>query len=199
MSSIGPFTQAVLNSVAAIFRDDFEGRFRSLYEDTIDMLRLFPREPEGEVFNAFEHCSLACKLAAEADDSSTSMAAVNAAKSKAQISLGQARRHLSVGRFFCIEHQILFAMNRIRNYVASLPEDVREEKAFHQQQVDELERELRVAEAIDIKPIYDVSELERAMTEFEKDIERMTKLLVRFLKLADDILGPAEVPPPAPA
>ena len=185
--------------MTAIFRDDFEGHFRSIYEDTVNLLDAFPGESESEVFNAFEHFSLACKLAAEVDGSATPAADVEAVKDKARVNLGQARRHLSVGRFFCIEHQIIFTMYSIRDHVARLPDNVRAAKAIHQGRADELESEFRGAAAIEIKPIYNAAELERAVNEFENEIDGLTRVLNGFLKLADDILAPNEPQTPAQA
>lgn len=197
MSDTQPCTAAVLESIVAMFRDEFEGRFRVVYEDTVRMMEAHPREPESEAFNAFEHFSLACKYAAEADVPSATAAVVEEAKKQTQKNLGQAHRHLSVGRFFCIEHQIIRTMEGIRDEVARLPEDVRLSKSNYQERCDTLEAELRSAVAIEIKPIEDPVELAEAVRDFENNIDGMTKLLVRFLRLADDIVGPGTPSPPS--
>lgn len=191
MSEFGPCTSTVLATMATTFRDDFEGRFRPLYEDTVEMLEAHPREPETEAFNAFEHFSLAFKFADLADVPGAAPEVVANAKREIDKNLGQALRHLSVGRFFCLEHQIIRTMEGIIALVTALPEEERAAKAGYQQRCSELEAEFRSHEAIDIQPIEDPIQLEQAVNGFEKTIDNMTKLLVKFLQLADDIAGPA--------
>jgi hypothetical protein len=191
MGAAGPYISDVLASITAILREDFEGRFRPVYEDTVKMVNALPREPESEVFNAFEHFSLACKHAAEADAPSVSLQAAEATKKEAQKNLAQARRHLSIGRFFCIEHQIVYTMTALAERVARFPDDLRAAKARHQQRCNELEDQLRDAVALEIKPIEDPDKLAQAIKDFEQDsIDPLTRLLNDFLRLADEVVGP---------
>jgi hypothetical protein len=192
MNATTGFTATILHDIAVLFRDEFEGQFRSVYEDATEAAEAAPREAESEVFNAFEHLSMACKIAEQVDASSGDPATVELAKREAYKNFSQAKRHLKAGRFFCIEHQIIATMNRIPEVVGALSDEELALKSSFQDRCDSLEAELRAAKEIKFDPIEDPAELERAVEEFETNIDVMTQLLTEFYDLAEDIAGATE-------
>jgi hypothetical protein len=204
MNATPSFTATILASVIELFRDEFEARLRPAYEGTITAAGAAPRETQAEVFNAFEHLSLACKNAAEADLRLASGESAEDAKKQALKNLSQAKRHLVTGRFFCIEHQILWTMEGILDQIERLPDGEAQSNPTYSERCAKLVGELGDAAIITIEPIEDPSEIEKAIRDFEMNhIEALTVLLVKFLRLADDlaeIVGPPQIErgPPLP-
>jgi hypothetical protein len=183
--SPGPLTSDALRRMAEIFLSDYEQHFRIVYEDAA--LISIPLEPGEEVRNAFDHFSEACWLAAEVD-AGNPIAEPEDFRGQVWTNIGQARRHLSVGRYFCIQHQIVNAFRRIRLELPAAPE--------FQPRFDDLVRRLRRIggiEKIVIERIFKPDLLDRWVEEFEAKIEALTHLLNDFLILLDDLFP--EAPP----
>lgn len=190
MNSTGQVTTFVLDSIVKIFDADFEHRFRPVFEDAVRMRGGLPSEPVFEVFNAFDHFSLACKYARYADEPGRAGNEVEEARNRALTNLGQARRHLAFARFFCVEHQILYMIERTQKYAANLVPRVRASKKNYQPTLDELEARFRKAIDISTEPIYDPEELREEVEKLDKETDALTAIQDELMEVILEILGP---------
>ncbi len=190
-----PCTPAVLGRVAEILLHDFEGQFKPLFEQTADLLQGRPLEPEHEAFNALDHLSNALRQAARADDPGTPPVEADAARLNAQRQLWQARRHISTGRFFCVEHQILSAMNHILEHTEKLSHINAADQAALQLRGTELEEKFHGFAELEIKPLFDLNDLEQSIDDLARKIEGLIALLDEFFDLSLEVAALGQAAP----
>lgn len=128
LSSKKPVAPFILEQIEKVLLEEYEGRFRRAYEDTLQVLKIGgvrappPAQGEGirqplfpgeETRNALDHLGLSARWAYTADGKRFSVP-LQPLKSnrgatpreESLTNLWQARRHLVIGRYHCFEHQI---------------------------------------------------------------------------------------------
>ena len=180
------FTPAVLRAAADVFLVDYEGCFRPLYEDAARLSKKRLSEPADEVRNAFDHLSLATRQAFMVDKRRFPMplrpekAKVSNRRASALTHLWQARRHLAVGRIYCLQHQINRLVDRIYQRMDQLTVQQRQAADPLMKRVDELQKKYLRAQTIRVKRNFDPEELAQDIERREAQIERLTGFVTQF-------------------
>src|ERR1700719_1774933 len=110
-------TPTILEWMSEIFIEDYERKFKPAYEEAARLRKKRkPIEPSEEMRNAFDHFALAVRNALLVDghieptpkdlEKPTNPAIPKKLEDRAVNNLEQAKRHISVGRFYCVAHQI---------------------------------------------------------------------------------------------
>lgn len=186
--------------VVALLTEEYEGRFRHIYEDTVTMVRARPREASDEARNALDHISLAFKAAAQVDDATNRVLDGTSRTEQIEaiwVNVAQARRHLVVGRFLCTLHQILWLMKAIRNLVVASDPLARATMTSYQTKADEYESQFMAMTEIEITLTRTRSSLEQEIRNLEDHLNKATVLLAKFsdfyCEVADKVVGAQSV------
>jgi hypothetical protein len=196
MSQSPEFVPAILHEMARVFADDYDRFFRVVYEDAIQMLGRLPLEPGEEIRNAFDHFAIASSCATEVDAAPVPPSAdVAAIRERAWTNMEQARRHIVTGRFYCIEHQLVYQMRTIESYVTALPDNVKATiSALQGGSINALEARLGGARAISLQPTIIRREVLEQITTLETKITEITDLLNEYMVLYENIRDAVESP-----
>ena len=188
----GPFTSAILSSMAELFIHDYEVLFVPAYEDAVRIRGRRPNEPADEIRNAFDHFSLATKRAFVVDGREVPLRVgeqpVPDSTVDALRNLDQAHRHLSIGRFYCFVHQIMGLISRIGLQIASLSNLPRETRDGYQLRADSLENRFLDDLELNVAPMYDREQIRIEIENLETKILNITNLTNQFALLAQEIL-----------
>jgi hypothetical protein len=187
--SAGSLTTLVLEKIAGILLSDYEGLFRRAYEDAVQVLEgARPLEPADEIRNAFDHFSIALLWAyrAEGPEVMTSIKLKQDAdpKLEALVNLEQARRHLTIGRLHCIEHQIEALIKLIHSHGRSLAPPERPSFASVFEEADRLQDKYRETRIIVLDQMSDLRQIEQNIKDVDGKTEQLTRIAVEFLGLA---------------
>jgi hypothetical protein len=189
-----PFTPVVLDTIADTLLAEYEGRFRPVYEDTVQALgRQRPQEPADEIRNAFDHFSIATKHAFAIDQRPApivlSHKGVADPHAATYTNLAQAQRHLVLGRFHCIEHQIEALIKEIHARVNAMTDKDRASEPIKRimADTDRLHRAYRKLRKLRVKPLFDPKKIARDLKTREVQIERLTQLVNGFLTILRDV------------
>ena len=201
-------TPTILDLMAETFIWEYEAVFKIAYERAVKALgrnaqgkARRPREPGDEIRNAFDHFALATRCAFQVDgrevpDPAETVSGApevpNPLRPKTQTddaynNLDQARRHLAVGRFYCVEHQIICSIDKLRPLIAGL-DDAR--KGSYVDRANALAAEFadipRLLAGAEFNPQRIESDIER----FDSQSEKLTEVLRKFLLIADELAPP---------
>jgi hypothetical protein len=204
-------TPILLDLMAEIFIWQYEAVFKIEYEGAVQALGKSaqgkprrPREPGDEIRNAFDHFALGIRCAFEVDDREVPPVAetITGAPEKphpdrpktptddAYNNLAQARRHIAVGRFYCIEHQIICSIGKLRRLIASL-DDMR--RASYAETANSLVADFLGIPRLPAGPQFIPTQIENDIEQFTAQTEKLKVILNKLLHIAD------ELAPPAPA
>jgi hypothetical protein len=196
----------VMRLVADIFIGEYELLFKPVFEDAVQSVDYLPIEPCEELRNALDHFALAVGTAFMQDGREVPQTTVKAwfdsrARPKdhiadANLNLGQARRHLAVGRFYCIQHQIVGVILKLRTTIAGMKDEA-QKSHYHKK------NEALVTRFADIPRIvadrqFNLEIINREIDQFNIDSEGLTNLATDFLALAKEISTNSPVPPAVP-
>lgn len=113
------FLADVLQSLVDLLAHEYRGRFQPTYDSTVQIIGARPFEPAEEIRNAFDHISRSLDCARQAEVASLSDLpagkTIATLREDALTNLEQARRHLVLGRLFCMIHQIVWQIDRMAN------------------------------------------------------------------------------------
>jgi hypothetical protein len=207
-SAPAALTPTILDLVAATFIWEYEAVFKIAYERAVKALGKSaqgrprrPREPGDEIRNAFDHFALATRFAFVVDGRKVPPPAhkISGAPEKpnpraptdprdiAYNNLDQARRHLAVGRFYCIEHQILCVIKKLRPLIADL-DDTRRHSYIERANL--LSDKFADTPRLFAGAEFDLKLIDADIKEYNSESEKLTEILNGFLLIARE-LAPA--------
>jgi hypothetical protein len=179
---------AVFNAMAEVVSYDYVSRFKPIFEDTTQLLGALPFEPGEEIRQAFDHFAAAITEATEiSTDRAASAASPNVRVERALNHLQRARRHILVGVYYSLEHQLRCCLQQISDYVASLPSTESSKMTNYKFVADELDRRVRSLRTIDIEPRDDRQLSEANIALIDEAIQEITGLVNDHYRLYESV------------
>lgn len=194
LKAANPLTRAVVDGIADVLIDEYEGLFRAVYERAVIAIGGRPLEPADEMRNAFDHFALATKRAIIVDGNRRvpehpDDAKVTDNRVDAVLNLWQARRHLAIGRFYCLQHQVVGFLQQVRALAAGLDQNARQAMVDAANAID---TRFQTARPLQIEAIHDPDLIDRSIAELEVRSKEVAGLARDLMKLIKDITLPKQ-------